>query len=90
MDHVAFDVDPDRIDGYVAALRDAGVDCTEVANHDDSEFGIAAENHDGVFVRSIYFLDPDGILLELAAWTRPMRPDDVAHEPVRLSAAEAV
>ena len=27
--------------------------------------------HDGVFVRSIYFQDPDGILLEFACWTRP-------------------
>ena len=48
----------------------AGVDCTEVANHDDSEWGISEDLHDGVFVRSIYFQDPDGILLEFACWTR--------------------
>ena len=28
----------------------------------------------GVFVRSIYFQDPDGILLEFACWTRPLGP----------------
>lgn len=90
MNHVAFDVPAERIDDYVGRLRDAGVECTDVANHDDSEFGIAAEMHDGVFVRSIYFLDPDGILVELAAWTRPLGPEDVRHEPVRVDESEVV
>lgn len=83
MNHVAFDVPVDRIDDYVDRLRAAGVDCTDVANHDDSEFGIAAEQHDGVFVRSVYFMDPDGILLEFAAWQRPLTADDVRHAPAR-------
>lgn len=81
MNHVAFDVPAEQIDGYVQALRQAGVDCTEVANHDDSEIGIAEEMHPGVFVRSIYFQDPDGVVLEFAAWTRDFTPDDVAHVP---------
>ena len=68
MNHVALDVPSEKIDEYVGRLRDAGVDCTEVANHDDSEFGIAEEIHPGVFVRSIYFLDPDGIKLEGMKW----------------------
>jgi hypothetical protein len=34
-------------------------------------------------VRSIYFQDPDGILLEFAAWTRALTPGDVRHEPAR-------
>jgi len=41
--------------------------------------------HDGVFLRSIYFFDPDGALLELACWTRPFGPDDVLVQPKRLS-----
>ena len=51
-----------------------------MANHDDSEWGIADDVHPGVFVRSVYFQDPDGILLEFACWTRraPVA-DDVAH-----------
>jgi hypothetical protein len=32
-------------------------------------------------VRSVYFTDPNGIMMEFAAWTRSMRPDDVRHEP---------
>ena len=35
------------------------------------------------FCHSIYFFDPDGILLEFAAWTRELRPDDVKHVPAR-------
>ena len=31
---------------------------------------------DDVYVRSFYFFDPDGILLEFAAWTRDLGPDE--------------
>jgi catechol 2,3-dioxygenase-like lactoylglutathione lyase family enzyme len=72
MNHVAFDVAPEHIEAYRERLVAAGVACTEVANHDDSEYGISEELHPGVFVRSVYFQDPDGILLELACWTRPL------------------
>jgi catechol 2,3-dioxygenase-like lactoylglutathione lyase family enzyme len=83
MNHVAFGVPPEQIDDYRERLVAAGVDCTEVANHDDSEWGIADAMHPGVFVRSIYFQDPDGILLEFACWTREFGPRDVAHAPAR-------
>jgi catechol 2,3-dioxygenase-like lactoylglutathione lyase family enzyme len=81
MNHVAFNVPAERIEDYRDRLLAAGVDCTEVANHDDSEYGLSKQMHPGVFVRSIYFQDPDGILLEFAAWTRELGPDDVRHEP---------
>lgn len=81
MNHVAFNVVADQLDACVAALRGAGVDCTEVWNHDNSEWGVSRENHDDVYVRSIYFSDPDGISLEIAAWTKELGPDDVSHEP---------
>ena len=81
MNHVAFSVPPERIAEYRDRLIAAGVDCTEVANHDDSEYGLAKQMHPGVFVRSVYFQDPDGILLELAAFTRSFTPTDVAHAP---------
>ena len=71
--------------GDVGQLQDrlvaAGIPCTEVANHDDSECGISEELHEGVFVRSVYFQDPDGILLEFACWMRSFTPADVAHVP---------
>lgn len=83
MNHVAFAVPADRIEEYRERLRAAGVDCTDVANHDDSEWGISDELHPGVFIRSIYFQDPDGILLEFACWTRELTAKDVAHQPAR-------
>ena len=83
MNHVAFAVAPERIDEYRDRLREAGVDCTDVANHDDSEWGISDDLHPGVFIRSIYFQDPDGILLEFACWTRVLHADDVRHRPAR-------
>lgn len=82
MNHIALQVAPEKIDAYRDALVARGVDCSVVVNHDDSEWTVSEELHPGVFVRSIYFQDPDGILLELAAWTRPLGPDDVKHAPV--------
>ena len=83
MNHVAFDVPPEKIEEYRDRLIAAGVDCTEIANHDDSEWGISDDLHSGVFVRSVYFQDPDGILLEFACWMRGFTPADVAHAPAR-------
>jgi catechol 2,3-dioxygenase-like lactoylglutathione lyase family enzyme len=81
MNHVAFAVPEEKIEEYRQRLVDAGVPCSGVANHDDSEWGISKEMHPGVFVRSVYFQDPDGILLEFAATTKVFTPEDVAHEP---------
>jgi catechol 2,3-dioxygenase-like lactoylglutathione lyase family enzyme len=80
MNHIAFQVAPEKIDSYRQRLVDQGVDCSVVVNHDDSEWTVSEEMHPGVFVRSVYFQDPDGILLELAAWTRPLDENDVSHE----------
>jgi catechol 2,3-dioxygenase-like lactoylglutathione lyase family enzyme len=81
MNHVAFDVAPEKLEEYRDRLIAAGIDCTEVANHDDSEWGISDTLHGGVFVRSVYFFDPDGILLEFASWMREFGPSDVSHQP---------
>ncbi len=81
MNHIAFDIDADEIEGYREKLLAKGVEVSEIVDHDDSPAGIAQELHDGVFVRSIYFFDPDGILLEFAGWTRPFGPDDARDTP---------
>jgi catechol 2,3-dioxygenase-like lactoylglutathione lyase family enzyme len=81
MNHVAFDVDLDAIDAYPARLRAVGIDCSEVVNHDDSEATVSRQMNEGVFVRSVYFVDPDGINLEFAAWVRPLTSSDVRHTP---------
>ncbi len=81
MNHLAISIPLEKFDSYVARLKSKGVK-TYVINHDDSPAGGAAEMHDGVWIRSVYFRDPNGIHMELAALTRAFRPDDVAHEPV--------
>ena len=83
MNHVAISVAPEKLEEYRERLIAKGVECSEILNHDDSEWGITRHVHPGVFVRSVYFNDPDGILLEFAAWTRELTPDDVKHEPKR-------
>jgi hypothetical protein len=35
----------------------------------------------------MYFMDPDGILLEFAAWTKPLGASDVSHQPARAADA---
>ncbi|MFP6814333.1 MAG: VOC family protein [Pseudomonadales bacterium] len=82
MNHVAFDVPQDKIEEYQQKLQAAGVEITEVVNHDDSVNGASPMITDSTFVRSIYFKDPDGILLEFAAWTRELDERDVNLEPV--------
>jgi catechol 2,3-dioxygenase-like lactoylglutathione lyase family enzyme len=83
MNHLAFDVPLERFEEYRQRLIDEGVEVSAVLDHDDSEYQVARSFHPGVFVRSFYFRDPDGILLEFASWTRKMgRADDVDVEPV--------
>ncbi len=83
LNHLAFEVPLEQFEAYRQALMDAGVEVSAVLDHDDSEYQVARELHPGVFVRSFYFRDPDGVLLEFAAWTREMgRDDDVTVRPV--------
>jgi catechol 2,3-dioxygenase-like lactoylglutathione lyase family enzyme len=77
MNHLAFGVPAEKMEEYREKLKAKGVVCTGIANHDDSPSQVSRELHDGVFLRSLYFFDPDGILLEFAAWTREFDEDDV-------------
>lgn len=55
---------------------------TEVIHHDDTPQQVNLTVNDSTFVISIYFFDPDGILLEFAGWTREFGEGDVLHTPV--------
>lgn len=79
MNHVAFTVPPERFEQYYARMQEKGVAVSPIIDHDDSPMGIAREMHPGVFVRSFYFRDPDGAMLEFACWLRAFTPADVAH-----------
>lgn len=87
MNHLAFDMEESELEAAIERLRQAGVPHTPiVVNHDDSPMGVASEMHDGVFVRSVYFTDPNGIMLEFAATTKVFGPEDIAHEPATMEA----
>ena len=87
MNHIAFDVAPEKIDEYLVKLRSKGVAVTEITNHSNSrdgghkaDYDPATDNGD-VFVRSLYFKDPNGTLLEFACWTTTFDESDVRHAP---------
>jgi catechol 2,3-dioxygenase-like lactoylglutathione lyase family enzyme len=82
MNHLAFDMEESELEAALDRLEEAGVEHTHaVINHDDSKMGMTQEMHEGVFVRSVYFTDPNGIMLEFAATTKTFGPDDIAHKP---------
>ena len=89
MNHIAFDVSPEKFDAYCEKLRAKGVALSPVMNHDDTPAQVSAELHPGVFVRSVYFFDPDGVCLEFAAWTRALTEKDVAHDPMTAEGVKA-
>jgi catechol 2,3-dioxygenase-like lactoylglutathione lyase family enzyme len=88
LNHLAFDIHPDRFDECVARLRAANVE-TSIIEHDDSPSQIADGYHEGVWARSVYFFDPDRIVLEFSCWTRPFRDKDIAESNL-LPVAESV
>jgi catechol 2,3-dioxygenase-like lactoylglutathione lyase family enzyme len=81
MNHVAFDVPAEKLPEYRDRLRAKGVEVTEVIHHDDTPRQVSQTVNDSTFVSSIYFFDPDGILLEFAGWTRELGEGDVRHTP---------
>jgi catechol 2,3-dioxygenase-like lactoylglutathione lyase family enzyme len=87
---VAFGVPEEKFDEYHAKLMAKGIDVTPIINHDDSKYQISKELHPGVFVRSMYFMDPDGILLEFAAWTRAFSPEEAMAPGATAKDAEKV
>ena len=85
--HIAFDVPAEKIDEYLVKLRSKGVAVTEITNHCNSlegghkaDYDPSTDNGD-VFVRSLYFKDPNGTLLEFACWTTTFDESDVRHAP---------
>jgi catechol 2,3-dioxygenase-like lactoylglutathione lyase family enzyme len=89
MNHIAINVPADRFDEYYQRLVDKGVPVTKVLNHDNSPTQSSEEMNDDVFVRSVYFFDPDGVCLEFAAWTKTFDHRDVAHDPMKADGTKA-
>ncbi len=89
MNHIAFNVPAEKFDDYVARLQAKGVVVSPVLNHDDSPMQVSRTVTPGVFVRSVYFFDPDGICLEFASWTKVFDASDVAHDPMTADGTKA-
>ncbi|MGW0663959.1 VOC family protein [Streptodolium elevatio] len=82
MNHLAISVPEERFLAYREKLKGKGVRVGPIIDHDDSPLGFSPDVHEGTYVRSFYFQDPDGILLEFACWRREIGgPGDVGHEP---------
>lgn len=90
MNHIAFDVDHDRLPEYKAKLEAAGVEVSPILHHDDVDPGFDFERKDKTrWTSSIYFFDPDGIQLEFAGWVRKFdTTTDTEHEPATVADKE--
>jgi catechol 2,3-dioxygenase-like lactoylglutathione lyase family enzyme len=81
MNHLAFHVPAEKFDEYRQRLKDKGVRVGPVLNHDESAAQVSPTVHPGVYVRSFYFHDPDGITLEFACWVKEFTDADTQTEP---------
>ena len=81
LNHLAFHVPAEKFDEYRQRLKDKGVRVGPVLNHDESPAQVSATVHPGVYVRSFYFQDPDGITLEFACWTKEFTESDTVTVP---------
>lgn len=75
MNHVAFHCALEDIEAYRDTLMSKGVDCTEIVNHADVETKpgvdrVTEETDEDTWIRSFYFFDPDGAMLEFCANVR--------------------
>src|SRR5581483_5969950 len=80
MHHLSFDVPLAEMDSYHERLVAAGVEVTDVIRHTDEQ---------GEYIRSLYFKDPDGVVLEFSSWTRELSEPDACHAPARPEEADA-
>jgi catechol 2,3-dioxygenase-like lactoylglutathione lyase family enzyme len=81
LNRLAFHVPAEKFDEYRKKLKGKGVRVGPVLNHDESPAQVSATLHPGVYVRSFYFQDPDGIMLEFACWIKEFDESDVVTVP---------
>ena len=81
MNHLAISVPLERFDEYAQRLSARGV-ALRILYHNDSEPHSSSEMRPDTWIRSMYFRDPNGIHMELAALTRPYGAGDVCHDPM--------
>jgi catechol 2,3-dioxygenase-like lactoylglutathione lyase family enzyme len=88
LNHIALNVAPEKIEEYRDKLVAKGIEVSPVVSHaqDPSDPTCMYKTPDGLddpllFMRSIYFHDPNGIQLEIACWCRAMTDSEAVLEP---------
>lgn len=66
MHHLSFEVPEDRLEEYRNRLIEAGIEVSEIVAQQDGE--------GQPMIRSFYFQDPDGTMLEFSAWSPVTAP----------------
>lgn len=88
MNHLAIGIPLEKFDQYADRLRAKGLR-VDVINHNQHPTPDSRELHPSTWIRSMYFLDPNGIRLEFAAYTRAFGPEDVGVPPVNAEGVAA-
>jgi catechol 2,3-dioxygenase-like lactoylglutathione lyase family enzyme len=81
MNHLAIGVPLEKFDEYAERLQRKGL-TLRILSHNDGPVHSSPDVNKDTWIRSMYFDDPNGIHLELAAFTRPFNASDVRHAPV--------
>lgn len=85
MNHLAISIPLARFDEYAERLKNKGVQIAVLNHNDPPDPHSTVTPVDSTWIRSIYFADPNGIWMELAAFTREFDERDVQHEPATQS-----
>jgi catechol 2,3-dioxygenase-like lactoylglutathione lyase family enzyme len=97
LNHIALNVAPEKIEEYREKLVAKGIDVSPVVSHaqDPADPSCQYRQPTGLddpllFMRSIYFHDPNGIQLEIACWCREMAEGEAVLEPKSSADAPAL
>jgi len=88
MNHLAISVPLEKFDAYAERLKQKGVKLAVLNHNDPPDPHASLEQREHTWIRSMYFADPNGIWMELAAYTREFEEKDVAHQPARYADSE--
>lgn len=80
MNHLALTVAEEDFDDYVERLKARGLDA-KVINHSDPPNEMSIDLTETTWIKSVYFTDPNGIKMEMAALTRPYTEDEPMIDP---------
>ena len=81
MHHLSFGVPDEKLHEYRQKLVDHGIEVSDVITQTDAATGET--------IKSFFFKDPDGVILEFSAWQEPLVPREPSFTPAKASEASA-